>query len=170
MIQISAKLARQLNIDPALIPDDVPVPKYRNQAVNDPIRGIFDSKLEYNRFLMLEAGVKVGAIRNLKRQVGFKIEVEGGSICEYVADFTYETCLPSPGLHPVDWRSARQYNWYQVIEDAKGHRTRIYRLKKKLMKAVLGLDIFEWPPKKRKELKPRHRIGGKIGNATIKAV
>lgn len=171
-LYISPSLAKKLKL-PEGVAESLPaenIGSYGNRKVFDPVRGKFDSKLEYRRFLMLEAGVAVGAIRNLKRQVEFEIKVEGGDICKYVADFTYETCLPSPGLEPYEWQQARQYNWYKVVEDAKGHRTRVYRLKKKLMKSVLGIDLFEWPPKKKKTFKPRHRIGGKVGNARIKSI
>lgn len=48
-------------------------------------------------------------------------------VCVYVADFVY--------LDLFDGK--------EIVEDAKGYRTAIYKLKKKLMKAVHSIDIFE---------------------------
>ncbi|EPP19623.1 hypothetical protein L910_2850 [Vibrio fluvialis PG41] len=32
----------------------------------------------------------------------------------------------------------------EVVEDVKGFRTKEYNLKKKMMKAIYGIDIFEY--------------------------
>jgi len=87
----------------------------------------FASKKEARRYrdlLLLEAA---GAIFNLSLQHRFRIAVNGVEVCAYVADFTY-TEQPSG-----------QY----VVEDVKGVRTALYRLKAKLMKAVHGVTIRE---------------------------
>lgn len=65
-----------------------------------------------------------GKIKALKQQPGFEIEVNGSLVCSYRADFSYYA----------------DGNW--VVEDCKGMRTPVYRLKKKLMKAN-GIEILE---------------------------
>lgn len=87
----------------------------------------FDSRAEYARWLELKLLEKAGKIRDLQKQVPFPLEVNGALICTYIADFTYIT-VPQ-----------ERY----VVEDVKGVRTAIYRLKKKLMKALEDVDIKE---------------------------
>lgn len=45
-------------------------------------------------------------------------------ICTYYADFTY-------------WEKGKY-----IVEDKKGVRTPVFNLKKKLLKAILGIDIL----------------------------
>lgn len=99
-------------------------PKYRNKKVE--IDGqVFDSKREANRWFELKVMEQAGAISDLKRQVNFVITVNGWAVCRYIADFTY---VESGKL---------------TVEDAKGFRTREYRLKKALMRAVHNIEIRE---------------------------
>jgi hypothetical protein len=84
----------------------------------------YDSKKEYNRSLVLKAMQKAWMIRNLQEQVRFTLQesfaVKEGKKSvkirkiEYVADFTYEQ------------------NWIQYIEDVKGVKTDVYKIKRKL--------------------------------------
>ena len=91
----------------------------------------FDSKREAQRYHELKLMQAAMLIRNLKVHEFFPIWVgpEGCEvfICYYQADFVYEN---------VD--SGRR-----VVEDTKGLRTDVYKLKKKLMKAVHGIEIRE---------------------------
>lgn len=99
--------------------------KYRAQPVTvDGIR--FASKREASRWKDLAILERVGEIRNLQRQVSLACMVSGIKVCTYVADFVY-----------VD----QQHQ--QVVEDAKGVRTPIYKLKKRLVRACLGIEIRE---------------------------
>lgn len=84
----------------------------------------FDSIGERNRFKQLEIMEFAGEITNLKVQVKFSIIVNHVKICSYIADFTYHD---------------NQGNY--IVEDFKGVQTAIFKLKKKLMKAVHGIDI-----------------------------
>lgn len=89
---------------------------------------VLDSKGEARRYQDLLLLEKSGAITDLKRQVRFRIEVNGHHICDYVADFVY-----------VEGGA-------RVVEDYKSDETRKierYRLKKKLMRAVHGIEIRE---------------------------
>lgn len=100
--------------------------KYRNQKTEVGDR-VFDSKLEAARFVQLKRMQEAGIICNLQCQVPFAIEVGGVLICKYIADFVY---IDTDGR--------------QVVEDAKGVRTREYIIKRKLMKAVHRIDIKEF--------------------------
>ena len=102
--------------------------KYRNEKVV--VNGIkFDSKKEARRHQELLLLKKAGAIRKLQHQRKFEITVGGMTVCSYIADFAY-----------IDRKKGL------VVEDVKSPATRkdaTYRLKKKLMKAVHGIDIEE---------------------------
>jgi hypothetical protein len=100
------------------------VNKYRNQPTEvDNIR--FDSKREAKRYQELRLLERAGVIKDLKLQVRFQLKVQSELICTYVADFVY------------------QENEQQVVEDSKGHRTREYVIKKKLMRAIHEVEILE---------------------------
>ncbi len=113
---MNRKLLRKLIAAGATISGPAsPAPtKYRNQKTV--VDGApFD-------LLLLE---KAGAISTLSRQVPFLIVINGVRVCKYTADFTYIE------------------NGVLVVEDAKGVRTTAYKLKKRLMKAVHGIEIHE---------------------------
>lgn len=98
--------------------------KYGNRRTE--VDGVtFDSKAEAARWQQLQLLQRAGEIRNLQRQVSYPIVVNGVKVCIYRADFVYED------------------ECGQVVEDVKGMKTPTYNLKKKLMKAVHGIDILE---------------------------
>ena len=129
--------------------------KYRSRKVT--VGGItFDSKREYNRWCELCLLQKAGKITGLDRQVKFelipaqtrtvltgerykrsnpKLGIVAGTpktkevcleqACVYIADFVYR----------VDGR--------QIVEDAKGVKTEAYKIKRKLMLWVYGIQIKE---------------------------
>lgn len=98
--------------------------KYRNKkTVVDGIK--FDSQREATRYSVLKIMQAAGVISDLRLQVPYVITVNGLKICKYVADFVY-----------VD-------RGRDVVEDVKGMKTPTYNLKKKLMKAVHGIEIQE---------------------------
>ena len=94
----------------------------------------FDSQREYRRYGVLRLQERVGIISDLKRQVKFVLiptqrDEEGKLLekeCSYYADFTYKD---SEG--------------HLVVEDAKGAKTDVYKIKKKLMLYVHGIQIKE---------------------------
>ena len=99
-------------------------PKYRN--IKTTVDGItFDSKRESIRYCELKLLAKAKKIKNLRLQVPYVIRVNGEKICKYIADFVYVE------------------DGQEIVEDVKGMRTREYVLKRKLMKAVFGIDIRE---------------------------
>lgn len=112
--------------------------KYRNEPiVVDGIR--FDSKKEAARWQELKLMERAGEISELRRQVQIRLDVGGGHICTYVADFQYQEKL-TDGTWNTD------ATWRNVVEDVKSQATRklpAYRIKKKLVKALFGIEIRE---------------------------
>jgi hypothetical protein len=93
--------------------------KYR--AIKCVIDGIkFDSKKEGERYGKLKIMLRAGIITDLKLQPVFEL-----SSCKYKADFAYY----KDGVF--------------IVEDVKGIKTPIYRLKKKMMLNELGISILE---------------------------
>ena len=105
--------------------------KYGNKKVE--VDGIlFDSKREARRYLDLKAMEIAGQIQNLQLQVKYMLipsQRIDGKVVErevtYVADFVYEQ------------------NGETVVEDTKGHRTKEYIIKRKIMLYVHGIRIRE---------------------------
>ena len=100
--------------------------KYR--AVKTEIDGIvFDSKHEAARYQELRLLERAGEINNLRLQVPYILidKSKYGRSIKYVADFVYER------------------NGLVVVEDAKGVRTPVYRLKKRMLAEKYGIKIEE---------------------------
>ncbi|UTM01706.1 DUF1064 domain-containing protein [Alcaligenes sp. NLF5-7] len=94
----------------------------------------FDSKREAGRYGELKLLERTGQITDLELQPRFELipkqrrdDGQPERACEYVADFRY-----------TDVRTGQQ-----VIEDAKGMRTRDYIVKRKLMLQVHGISVRE---------------------------
>lgn len=104
--------------------------KYKNKPTNG-YASIKESKRAFQLKLMQEAG----QIRNLREQVSYLLipKQEGERACSYVADFVYE----EPPLNAA-LGSPRT-----VVEDCKGMKTDVYRLKRKLMLFVHQIRIRE---------------------------
>lgn len=106
--------------------------KYKNQATT--LDGIwFHSKREANRYAELKLLEQAGQIADLELQPKYSIDVGGVHVCDYVADFRYTEELPTPG------GTIRE----TIVEDAKGFRTDVYKLKRRLMQAVFAIEIKE---------------------------
>lgn len=102
--------------------------KYRNQRTEFNGKW-YASKREAEMAAKLHILASRGLIRDLQEQVGFTLVEGNGKIrpIRYVADFTYRD--DADRLH---------------ILDAKGYsKNRVWRLKKKLMMLMLGLEIEE---------------------------
>lgn len=96
--------------------------KYHNEKV-----GGFDSKKEYRRAIVLEAMVDNGDIQCLRKQVSFELQNgfrsssgEWVRPIKYVADFVYVR------------------NGRTVIEDVKGFRTEVYKIKRKMFLKLIS--------------------------------
>lgn len=106
---------------------------------------VFDSRRERSRYYTLQVLEKAGEISDLRMQVPFEIipaiyetvEVQLKTktkqvqklvqrAAHYFADFVY-----------------KDKDGNMVVEDSKGFRTKEYLLKKKMMRAFLGITIKE---------------------------
>lgn len=91
----------------------------------------YASKREAARAAELEMLERAGKIKNLFKQVRYQLlkgtGAKGDNGVWYVADFTY-------------WDNERGE---EIIEDVKGFKTPVYRLKKKMMQELRGIKIVE---------------------------
>ena len=87
----------------------------------------FASKKEANRYQELKLLEKAKQIRDLQMQVPFPLIKKSpyGREIKYYADFVYFE------------------NDRMVVEDTKGYRTDVYKLKKRLMAELYGITIKE---------------------------
>lgn len=106
--------------------------KYGSRKVTTATGQTFDSVREYRRFCELNLMQRAGVISDLQCQVKYELipsqRVDGRVVekaCTYIADFVY------------------QKDGQTVVEDAKGHKTEVYKIKKKLMLYVHGIRITE---------------------------
>lgn len=133
--------------------------KYHNQKTV--VNGItFDSLKEANRYRQLLVYERTGIIRELRLQQEFTLKeafvtAEGERVkaIRYRADFTYRVSM---GLYKADWDQyfacedllfytellRKSGDGVQVIEDVKGVRTDVYKMKYKMM-ADFGFQIRE---------------------------
>lgn len=103
--------------------------KYKNKKVA--YDGLtFDSQKEWRRYVFLKQLVKENKINSLSTQVPFEIIVNKKNICKYISDFTYYDSISGK----------------LIVEDVKSEMTRklsTYRLKKRLVEAIHGIEIIE---------------------------
>ena len=98
------------------------------------VNGItFDSKKEAKRYAELKLLERGGAIKDLRRQVRYELipafDCDGKHYrpTSYVADFVYTDCKTGA----------------EVVEDCKGFRTDVYKIKAKLFAHRFGVSIRE---------------------------
>lgn len=108
--------------------------KSKYNARKTTIDGItFDSAREAKRYQELKLMERAGIIRDLQRQVRYELipafDVGGKHYrpTAYIADFTY-----------TDAKTGKK-----VVEDVKGMRTDVYRLKAKMFAYKYGVSILE---------------------------
>lgn len=103
--------------------------KYHNRKTI--VDGItFDSKAEAERYMELKRLELIGVIKGLELQKTYRLckgRWENGKpfSISYKADFVYTL------------------DGDVIVEDVKGYRTEAYQLKKKLRRAVYGIEITE---------------------------
>ncbi len=87
----------------------------------------YASAREARRAIELKLLVRAGEITDLVEQPVFELIPKqiGERACKYIADFQYKE------------------NGITVVEDVKGYRDPIYRIKRKLMLSVHGLRVRE---------------------------
>lgn len=86
--------------------------------------GRFASTREFQHWKISKLRERAGEIRNLERQVAFRLEVNGVHICDYIADEIY-------------FEGGRR-----VVVDVKGYATPEFKLKAKLMKALHNVEVI----------------------------
>ncbi len=86
----------------------------------------FDSLREMAHYEKLKMGLKMGLIKNLQIHPVFPLVVNGVIIGKYISDFSYRTVVGT-----------------LVVVDVKGVKTAVYKLKKRLIKALYSIDVVE---------------------------
>lgn len=89
----------------------------------------FDSKKEAEYYGTLKLRMKAGDIKNFRRQVRYKIVINGTKICTYVSDFVEEHWDGS--IRVIDVKSA----FTKTMA--------LYKIKKTLMRVLYGIEIIE---------------------------
>ena len=103
--------------------------KSKYGAVKTEVDGIMcDSKREASRYQELRLLEQAGEIANLRLQVPYILfpKNEHGRALKYIADFVYNDDTGA-----------------LVVEDAKGHSTDVYKIKRRLMAELKGIEIKE---------------------------
>ena len=95
-------------------------------AIKTTVDGItFHSKKEAAHYQDLKLRVRKGEIKDLILQPKFPLVINGVKCGSYIGDFEYVE------------------GGRRVIVDVKGVKTPVYNLKKKLVKAVHGVEVVE---------------------------
>lgn len=87
---------------------------------------VFQSTFEGRRYMALKDCLNGGIITDLELQVSYPLIVNNVKVCDYFADFRY---VKKDGT--------------LIVEDAKGFRDALYRLKAKMFHAQEGFPIWE---------------------------
>ena len=122
--------------------------KYHNEKVV--VDGIkFDSKREAKRYQQLKLMEKAYDIVNLKRQVKYELipaqYIDGKCVeraMTYTSDFEYDVLKDLRQKSVMVDPRAKTIGEH-VVEDCKGHRTEVYKIKKKMMLYRYGIRITE---------------------------
>jgi len=106
------------------------VKKHKYNAIQVDCDGYkFASKLEYSRYLWLKEWLRNGKILNLEVHPRYDLHtINDTKVCVYEADFRYS----------VQGEPSKA-----VVEDVKGFRTDIFKLKKKWIKLEHGIEVRE---------------------------
>ena len=119
--------------------------KFKNKKVK--LDGYtFDSLAEAKHYQhTLLPKYKAGEIRHLQVHPRFKCIIDGVKICDYIADFSYID---------INQIGLQGQQGCEVVEDVKGYKTDVYKLKKKLVEALhRGTKIIEINPKQYSKVK-----------------
>jgi hypothetical protein len=86
---------------------------------------VFDSQKEARRWSELVLLERAGVIRRLERGEDMPVVIGGVKVFSYRPDFVYFE------------------DGARIVEDVKGFRTPVYRLKKRILAALYGIEIRE---------------------------
>ncbi len=103
--------------------------KYGNRKTMTSDGIVHDSIKEAQRWSELLLMQRAGYIQDLRRQVKFELipKQDGERPCTYIADFVYKDTVLGE----------------TIVEDVKGAKTEVYKIKRKLMQYVHGIKIKE---------------------------
>lgn len=124
--------------------------KFKNKKVK--LDGYtFDSLAEAKHYKFnLLPRFKAGEISTLQVHPRYRCMIDGVKVCDYIADFSYID-LNQTGL--------QGQIGCEVVEDVKGFKTDVYKLKKKLVEALYrGTKIIEINPKLYSKVKLEEKI------------
>ena len=122
--------------------------KYRSKKTE--VDGIvFDSVKESKRYQQLKLMEKAGIICNLKRQVKYELipaQYMNGKCIEravtYTSDFEYDELLKARQRTVMVYDDSKVIGRH-IVEDVKGVKTDVYKIKRKLMLHKYGILIRE---------------------------
>ena len=122
--------------------------KYGAKKMTAPDGQKFDSVKEYHRWGCLRLLERAGKIKDLKRQVKYELIPTQREESTEVYKAGPQKGLPKPGAiieHPCTYVADFTYieDGKLVVEDVKGMKTDAYKIKKKLMLWVHGIQIRE---------------------------
>lgn len=111
--------------------------KYGNKKIT--YKGItFDSQKEFFRYKVLLNMEQKGLISDLKLQVPFELIPS-----QYKVINGKKKCIEKACVYYADFVYTNIENGEMIVEDAKGKRTDVYIIKKKLMLYKYGIEILE---------------------------
>ena len=103
---------------------------------------VFDSVKEYRRYCELSLMERAGAITDLERQVKYVLlPAQYAPVFDAKTKKCKDKCIERECKYVADFRYKE--NGAEVVEDVKGVRTPEYRIKKKLMFYIHGIQIKE---------------------------
>ena len=105
--------------------------KYNNTKANG-----YDSKKEYRRSMELKILERTGIISDLKEQVKYELIPS-----QYEMINGKKKCIERAISYYADFQYTESGN--TIVEDVKGFRTEVYKIKKKLMLYIHGVKIKE---------------------------
>lgn len=101
--------------------------KYSNRPLRCRANHMHQSTLEARRCDELQLMETGGLIRDLEQQPRYRLDVNGIHICTIIPDFRYTDCESDA----------------VVVEDSKGVATAEWKLKRKLLWALHGIEVIE---------------------------
>lgn len=101
-------------------------------VIHDGIK--FASTKEGNRYLALKTMIRAGVISDLRMQVKYPL-------IPY-QKFSDDTYMKSTSYY-ADFVYTDTATGLEVVEDAKGMKTDVYQIKRKLMKLLKNIEVYE---------------------------
>ena len=119
--------------------------KYHNKKTE--VDGIlFDSRKEADYYIKLKARLRTGQISNLQLQVPFELlpSIWKDELKHLkTKDKIVRKCMQKAVNYIADFVYTDNSTGAEVVVDVKGVKTKEYRLKKKMMLALKGIEITE---------------------------